>query len=84
MRPHDTSEEAWNRQLDHWRGLDPEEKLAIVGRLNRSLLTLVEARLAAEYPEDSPQERRLRLASTWIPRDEMIKWWNWDPDERGR
>lgn len=80
----DTSPEARRRLIEHWRSVPPEEKAAIVGRLNRAVLALAQARQDAWYPDATPEERRLRLASLWIDRESMIRWWGWDPDERGR
>jgi hypothetical protein len=80
----DTSPEARVRWLAYWRSRTPEQKLAEVGRLNAAAKALAQARQDAWYPDATPEERRLRLASLWVDRDAMIRWWGWDPEERGR
>ena len=80
----DTTPEACRRLIEHWREVSPEDKAAVVGRLNRAVLALAQARQDAWYPDATAEERRLRLASLWIDREAMIRWWGWDPDERGR
>jgi hypothetical protein len=69
----DTSPEAAERLLRWW-----------VGALNRTAKALAQARQDTWYPHATPEERRLRLASLWIAREDMIRWWGWDPDLRGR
>jgi hypothetical protein len=64
--------------------MSPEEKVAAVGRLNRAVLHLAQARQDTRYPNATAEERRLRLASLWLDRADMIRWWGWDPEERGR
>jgi len=80
----DTSDDARERLLAHWRAATPEERYAEVVRLNRMVKGLAQAGQDLRYPNATPEERRLRLASLWIPREAMIRWWGWDPDEKGR
>lgn len=80
----DTDERARERLIRHWRSVSAEDKLALVGRLNRAVMALAQARQDAQYPDATPEERRMRLASLWIDRASMIRWWGWDPAERGR
>ena len=80
----DTAPEAHRRWIEHWRSVSPEEKLATVGRLNAAVLALAAARQASWYPNDTAEERRLRLASLWLDRDTMIGRFGWDPEIRGR
>lgn len=80
----DTSPEARERWLQRWRDATPEERAAEIGRWNRTVKALAQARQDAWYPDATPEERRLRLASLWLPREAMIRWWGWDPDEKGR
>ena len=84
LRLSDTSPEARARLVAHWRDVPLEEKFAAIGRLNRGVLRLAQARQDLEYPHASAEERRLRLASLWVDRDSMIRWWGWDPQLRGR
>jgi hypothetical protein len=80
----DTSDLARKRLIEHWRSVSPIEKAAHVGRLNRMVLRLAQARQDAQYPRATPEERRLRLASLWIAREDMIRFWGWDPEVHGR
>jgi len=80
----DTTDEARERLLDHWRRATPEDRYREVLRLNRVVRELAQAGQDLRYPDATPEERRLRLASLWIPREAMIRWWSWDPEVRGR
>jgi hypothetical protein len=80
----DTSEEARERLIAYWRSVPLEEKAAHIGRLNRAVLELAQARQDAQYPDATPEERRLRLASLWYSREDMMRVWGWDPEVRGR
>ncbi|MDD5674623.1 MAG: hypothetical protein PHC61_10695 [Chitinivibrionales bacterium] len=40
-------------------------------------------RLRGQYKNMSRQEEKLRLAALWLPRETMIKWFNWDPLLKG-
>jgi hypothetical protein len=48
------------------------------------LLLVARLARAVPYPDATPEERRLRLASLWIAREDMIRFWGWDPDRQGR
>jgi hypothetical protein len=80
----DTSDDARERLLAFWRAATPEERYAEVVRLNRMVKGLAQAGQDMRYPHATPEERRLRLASLWIPREAMIRFWGWDPDIHGR
>lgn len=80
----DTTPESRERLLAHWRDATPEARLAEMERLNRMVRELAQAGQDLRYPHATPDERRLRLASLWIPREAMIRWWSWDPQVHGR
>jgi hypothetical protein len=80
----DTTDDARERLLDHWRAATPEERYTEMVRLNRMVKGLAQAGQDLRYPNATAEERRLRLASLWIPREDMIKWWGWDPVVHGR
>ncbi len=80
----DTTEDARQVLLDHWRRATPEERYEEMLRLNRTVRELAQAGQDLRHPYATPEERRLRLASLWISRDDMIRWWGWDPDLQGR
>ena len=80
----DTSPEARARLLAHWRAATPEDRAREVVRLNRAVRELAQAGQDLRYPNATPEERRLRLASLWVPREAMNRWWSWDPEVHGR
>jgi len=80
----DTTADARERLLEHWRHATPEERLQEMERLNRMVRELAQAGQDLRHPNATPEERRLRLASLWLPRDAMIRHWNWDPEVHGR
>jgi hypothetical protein len=80
----DTRDEARERLLAHWRAATPEERLEETLRLNRTMRELAQAGQDLRHPNATPEERRLRLASLWISREDMIRLWGWDPEVHGR
>jgi len=70
--------------LDLWRHATPAQKLARVFGMGRMINELARAELRKRYPEASPREIELRLASRTIPRETMIQAFGWDPDLHGR
>jgi hypothetical protein len=80
----DTTDDARERLLAYWRAASPEDRYREMVRLNRMVRSLAQAGQDLRYPDATPEERRLRLASLWIPREAMIRWWGWDPEVHGR
>lgn len=62
----DTSLEAENRQVEHWRRMSPMQKLQIVDELNRAVDDLSLAGIRMRHPGASERECFLRLA--------VLKW----------
>ena len=58
----DTSPEIEQRQIERWREMSDEEKLAIVSRLTRSVVELARIGIRERHPNASPREQFLRLA----------------------
>jgi hypothetical protein len=79
----DTSWEAEELLLDHYRGLAAHEKVAIVLQLNRCSEDAALVGLAERHPADTEHVRRLRLASLKYGRDLMLKAYGWDPEVEG-
>ena len=70
--------------IARWRDVAPEDKLAYIGQLNRMGYTMAQARQDMQYPQATPHERRMRLASLWLDRASMMRWYDWDPEIMGR
>ena len=80
----DTSPEARRVQVEGYRRMSPQQKLARVFSLNRTLECLASARIKAWYgPQLSERELRLRLAALRLDRDTMVRVFGWDPDIEG-
>lgn len=77
----DTSVAAEQRQRAIWRGMTAAEKLHLVGELCDSVRYLAEIGLRERYPNADEDEIRMRLFSTWLDREAMIRWYGWDPLE---
>jgi hypothetical protein len=58
----DTSEEAERVQIERWRNMTPEQKLALVSGMTQMACTLAMAGIGQRYPDASPRERFLRFA----------------------
>ncbi len=65
----DTAEWADRMQFDHWRGMSPREKLALVDALCEDARRLALAGLAQRHPEADAEELRLREACQRLGRD---------------
>ncbi len=69
--------------IEGFRRMSPAQKLNRVGELTRAVQQMALARLTQQYPDDTERERRLRLASLWLTREQMISAFDWDPEEKG-
>jgi hypothetical protein len=69
--------------IDGYRKMSPERKLKQVTILTQTVQRMALARLQKQYPKMTLHEQKLRLASLWLPRETMIKHFNWDPKEMG-
>lgn len=67
-----------------YRKMTPTEKLRQVDELTRGVQQMALIRLRAKYPEATPREHQMRLASLWIDDETMKKAFGWDPEEMGR
>ena len=54
------------RLRDLYRAATPTQKLAVVARLNATLIGLKEAELNARFPSQPPAERRTALRGWWF------------------
>ncbi len=80
----DTDPDFAEAHLARLRAMTPEERLEQFLRLMAAERALALAGIDARWPGASEEERRMRLASMWTSRDDMIRHFGWDPDERGR
>jgi hypothetical protein len=69
--------------VEGYRNMKPELKLKQVTILTQTIQRMALARLQKQYPKMTLREQKLRLASLWLPRETMIKHFNWDPKEMG-
>lgn len=83
-RGSDTPRSVERMMLELWRHAAPDQKLARVFGMGRMINELTRAELRKRYPEASPREIELRLASRTLPRETMIRAFGWDPDLHGR
>ena len=80
----DTPPEIEEIQLERYRQMTPQEKIAIVQDLNRTVLLMALAGIRMRHGADLPErEIRLRLAALWLDRETMIKVYDWDPEAEG-
>ena len=80
----DTSPEADELMFQLWRQATPAQKLRKVFGIGKMINDLVRAELRKRYPDATPREQELRLASRNLDRETMIRAFNWDPDLQGR
>lgn len=70
--------------LDHWRRATPDQKLARMFGMARTVNDLARAELRTRYPDASDREIDLRLRSRTLDRETMIRAFGWDPEQHGR
>jgi hypothetical protein len=80
----DTSPEADALMFQLWRQASPAQKLGKVFGVGKMINGLVRAELRKRYPEATPREIDLRLASRNLDRETMIRAFHWDPELQGR
>lgn len=56
--PADTDPEIWELQLERWRAMTPEAKLAEALRLSRDMVAAVEGEMRQRWPDAAPEEVR--------------------------
>jgi len=66
-----------------YRKMTPQQKLQQVSELTKTVQQLALARIRKQYGNISEREQRLRLGALWLPRETMIRVFNWDPKEQG-
>jgi len=59
----DTASDIEQMQIEHLRRLPAWRKLALVGEMNRTVQTMALAGLRQRHPDDTPEQRRRRLAA---------------------
>jgi hypothetical protein len=79
----DTSEAAEKILIEGYRKMPVHKKLEQVTALTQMVQKMALARIRSQYGDVSEQELRLRLAALWLPRETMIKLFNWDPEVKG-
>jgi hypothetical protein len=79
----DTSEAAEKILIEGYRNMPYHKKLAQVTALTQMVQKMALSRIRTQYGEISENEQRLRLAALWLPRETMIKLFNWDPEVKG-
>ena len=62
MALNDTHPEIERLQIERLRQMPPWRKLALVGDINEAVRALALAGLRQRYPDDTPAQRRRRLA----------------------
>ena len=80
----DTSPEVDELMFQLWRQATPAQKLHKVFAIGNMVNELVRGELRRRYPDATPREIELRLASRNLDRETMIRAFNWDPDLHGR
>jgi hypothetical protein len=63
--------------LDHLRAMTPEDRFDAVAELTAASRQLGLTRLAATWPDATPRELELRLASLWLGPDLMASAFAW-------
>jgi hypothetical protein len=80
----DTPPEIEEILLERYRRMTPQEKIAAVRDLNRTVLLMAVAGIRLRHGKEIPEpELSLRLASLWLDRETMIRLHGWDPEVEG-
>lgn len=79
----DTDPVAERILIEGIRKMTPAQKMRQIVDMNRYGYELALADVRRRYPDDTPMEWDLRVASRYIPPDLMKKVFDWDVDEKG-
>jgi hypothetical protein len=80
----DTPPEVDALMFELWRRATPAQKLRKVLGIGKMVNDLVRGELRRCYPDATPREIELRLASRNLDRETMIRAFHWDPELHGR
>lgn len=81
--PHDTTAAAEKILVEGYRAMPGWRKFRQVSRLTQAAQQMALSRLREQYGRMDERQERLRLASLWLPAEDMVKWFGWDPREQG-
>lgn len=81
--PSDTSPEIEAMQIEGYRRMSVEEKMALVVDLNRTVDALAAAGIRERHGDISERELRIRIAALRYPRELLIAAVGWDPEVEG-
>jgi hypothetical protein len=79
----DMDPEAERILIEGYRRMSAAAKLRLVCELTERERSLALADIRRRYPDASPRECQLRMASRWNDADLMRKAFGWDPDKEG-
>jgi hypothetical protein len=77
----DTAPDIERMQIAHLRRMPPWRKLALVGEMNRTVQTMALAGLRQRYPDDTPEQRRRRLAALLLGSELATRAYGPGPEE---
>ena len=80
----DTSPEVEDLMFQLWRRATPSQKLRKVFGIGKMINDLIRGELRRRYPDATPREIELRLASRNLDRKTMLRAFDWDPELHGR
>jgi hypothetical protein len=80
----DTSPEVEDLMFQLWRRATPSQKLRKVFGIGKMINDLIRGELRRRYPDATPREIELRLASRNLDRKTMLQAFDWDPELHGR
>jgi acyl-CoA reductase-like NAD-dependent aldehyde dehydrogenase len=66
IRSDDTSAEAHAQQLEAWRRMTPEERLAVAAEMSDALRRLVEAGVRSRHPDATGSEVRALIVAAML------------------
>lgn len=77
----DTLPEIEQLRIQWLRQMSPERKMALVGEMNRTVRALALAGLRQRHPDDSPAQRRRRLADLLLGSELAARAYGPPPEE---
>jgi hypothetical protein len=79
----DTDPRAMEVWLDLLRRMTPGERIAATLQLSDLALRVSETGVRSAFPTADDREVRLRVAARYLPRELMIRAYDWDPELNG-
>ncbi len=82
LKNSDTPKHIQKKLIEGYRKMTPQQKMQRVNELTKAVQQLALARIRKKYGNISEREQQLRLGALWLPRETMIRVFDWDSEQQ--